>query len=264
MTFGDKIATVRKAEGLTQEALAELVGVSVEDVSMWESNKLSPMPDKLTRLEEALHLNWYDEKGELLNGRIFDEEFMSAFLKWKFASGLFPEAQKALPFAEEKHRDTKHRKGPGEVPYISHPLTLTCHALAMGLEDDILLAALLLHDVTEDCGVPPAEMPVCEEVQEIVALVSKPEKKDYIAWKYFDGIAENPKACMVKCIDRCHNLSTMAVAFKPNKMIEYIQETETWYPRLLMIIKRQPEYRNAAWLLTYQIGSVLQTAKSFL
>ena len=60
MTFGDKIATVRKAEGLTQEELAELVGVSAEDVSMWESNKLSPMPDKLTRLEEALHLNWYD------------------------------------------------------------------------------------------------------------------------------------------------------------------------------------------------------------
>jgi GTP pyrophosphokinase len=56
----------------------------------------------------------------------------------------------------------------------------------------------------------------------------------------------------------------MAVAFKPNKMIEYIQETETWYPRLLMIIKKQPEYRNAAWLLAYQIGSVLQTVKSFL
>jgi hypothetical protein len=31
-----------------------------------------------------------------------------------------------------------------------------------------------------------------------------------------------------------------------------------------MIIKRQPEYRNAAWLLTYQIGSIMQTAKSFL
>ena len=69
---------------------------------------------------------------------------------------------------------------------------------------------------------------------------------------------------MVKCIDRCNNLGTMAVAFQREKMIEYIEETETWYPRLLKIIKGQPEYNNAAWLLSYQIGCTLQTVKSFL
>lgn len=264
MLFGEKMAVVRQAEGLTQAELAEKSGVSAEVISKLEDGGYRPEQDQMEQLEKALHWNWYDEKGELLSGRIFDEEHMSAFLKEKFASGRFPEAQKALPYAGEQHRSTKPRKGPGNVPYISHPLTLTCHALAMGLEDDILLAALLLHDVTEDCGIPPAEMPVCEEVQEIVALVSKPEKKDYNAKKYFDAIAENPRACMVKCIDRCNNLSTMAVAFSREKMIEYIEETETWYPRLLKIIKGQPAYSNAAWLLSYQIGCTLQTVKSFL
>ena len=169
------------------------------------------------------------------------------------------ESQKALTFAKEKH-EGQRRKG-GRTPYINHPLTMTCHALAMGLEDDILLAALLLHDVTEDCGIPPAEMPVCGEVQEIVALVSKP-KEGYEAKKYFDAIAENPKACMVKCIDRCNNLSTMAMAFSPEKTEEYIEETETWYPRLMEMIKEQPEYGNAAWLLTYQIKSLVMMGES--
>ena len=201
--------------------------------------------------------------GEPNDSRFFDEEHMYAFLEGKLASGQFPEAQRALPYAREKHKTTKPRGGPGDVPYISHPLTMTCHALAMGLEDDILLAALLLHDVTEDCFIPPEEMPVCSEVQEIVSLVSK-NKESYDAQKYFDAIAENPRACMVKCIDRCNNLSSMAAAFSPEKMKEYIDETETWYPRLLEIIKGVPSFNNAAWLLNYQIKSVIRTVQRFV
>ena len=142
MLFGEKMAVVRKAEGLTQAELAEKSGVSAEVISKLEDGGYRPEQDQMERLEKALHWNWYDEKGELLSGRIFDEDHMSAFLKEKFDSGRFPEAQKALPYAGEQHQSTKPRKGPGNVPYISHPLTLNCHALAMGLEDDILLAAL--------------------------------------------------------------------------------------------------------------------------
>ncbi len=260
MELGRLIAKLRKERGLSQFDLAGIVGVSAEAVSKWEKGVYKPGPENMALLEDALHLSYYDDEGKQRDGRIFDEEHMSAFLKGKFASGLFPEAKKALSFAKEKHKETRPRKGPGNVPYIAHPLTMTCHALALGLEDDVLLAALLLHDVTEECGIPPAEMPVCREVQDVVALVSKPEK-GYDAKKYFDAIAENPKACMVKCIDRCNNLSTMADGFTVLQMAKYIRETEKWYPRLLRVIKEQPAYSNAAWLLRYQIKSLLETAK---
>ena len=260
MDLGERIAMARKHENLTQSALAEMIGVSAEAVSKWECGEYRPMPDKMDLLEKVLHLSYYDDEGGLKNGRFFDEEHMSAFLKGKFSSGDFPEAQKALAYAKEKHQTSKPRTGPGNVPYIAHPLMMTCHALAMGLSDDVLFAALLLHDVGEECGIPPSQMPFCEEVQRIVALVTKPEK-GYDAKKYFDGIATSPKACMVKCIDRCNNLSTMAMGFSPGKMEKYIKETEAWYPRLLRIIKGQPEYNNAAWLLQYQIKSLLETAK---
>ena len=260
MDLGERIARARKQENLTQAALAEMVGVSTEAVSKWESGEYRPRQDKLVLLEKVLHLSYYDDEGAPVNGRLFDEVHMSAFLRGKFSSGQFPEAQKALSYAKDKHASSKPRSGPGRVPYIAHPLTMTCHALAMGLEDDVLLAALLLHDVGEECGIPPSQMPFCEEVRRIVALVTKPET-GYDAKKYFDGIAGNPKACMVKCIDRCNNLSTMAMGFSPGKMEKYIKETEAWYPRLLRIIKGQPEYNNAAWLLQYQIKSLLATAK---
>ena len=263
MKFGDLIAKARKGNGLTQSDLAEMVGVSAEAISKWEKGVYQPNSDNLEQLEKILHLSYYDEDGKLLDGRFFDEDHMSAFLKGKFASGAYPESQKALSYAKEKHKDTKPRKGPGNVPYIAHPLTMACHALAMGLDDDVLLASLLLHDVAEECRLPPSEMPVCNEVQDIVALVSKPEK-GYDADKYFDAIAQNPKACMVKCIDRCNNLSTMAGSFTAEERKRYIQETEKRYPRLLRIIKEQPAYNNAAWLLQYQIKSLLATAKKIV
>ena len=260
MELGKLIAKARKDKGLSQFALAETVGVSAEAVSKWEKGVYQPGPDNMALLERTLHLSYYDDAGELLSGRIFDEEHMSAFLKGVFASGAYPEAQKALSFAKEKHKQTGSRKGPGNVPYIAHPLTMTCHALAMGLDDDVLLAALLLHDVTEECRIPPSEMPVSGEVQDIVALVSKPDG-GYDAEAYFDAVAGNAKACMVKCIDRCNNLSTMANSFPAERRKAYIRETESRYPRLLRIIKERPEYQNAAWLLQYQIKSLLDTAK---
>ena len=260
MELGVLIAKARKDKGLTQSQLAERLGVSAEAVSKWETGGYRPGGGNLDRLEEILRLSWYDENGEMKSGRIFDEEHMSSFLKGKFASGGFPEAQKALLYAKEKHSATKPRKGPGKVPYISHPLTMTCHALAMGLEDDVLLASLLLHDVVEECGISPDDLPFGAEVRKIVTLVSK-SASGYDPDKYFDGVASEPKACLVKCIDRCNNLGTMASGFTRKKIAEYIRETEERYPRLLKVIKEIPSFNNAAWLLRYQMKCLLETAK---
>ena len=99
-----------------------------------------------------------------------------------------------------------------------------------------------------------------QTVQEIVALVTKP-KPLLSESQYYAAIRENPKAALVKCIDRCNNLSGMAIGFSAERIQDYIDETEKYYPELLRVIKVQPEYNNAAWLLSYQIRSLLNTAK---
>lgn len=50
MTLGEKIAKQRKEQNLTQEQLAELLGVSRQSISKWESNLAYPETDKLIRL----------------------------------------------------------------------------------------------------------------------------------------------------------------------------------------------------------------------
>ena len=42
MNLGNKIKTLRKQNNLTQENLAEMVGVSYQAISRWENNITSP------------------------------------------------------------------------------------------------------------------------------------------------------------------------------------------------------------------------------
>ncbi len=170
----------------------------------------------------------------------------------------------ALPFAREKH-EGQMRKGPESKrePYIVHPLQMAAHAIAMSLTDDDLIAAILLHDVCEDCGVAPTELPVGETVQEAVRLVTRVdgESKE----KYYGQIGENPIATLVKLIDRCHNVSQMSLAFSREKLWKYIDETEMYMLPLLQQAKdRWPEYEKQYFLLEYQINSILQTVKALL
>ena len=58
---------------------------------------------------------------------------------------------KALVFATEAHQgqQRKHNK----MPYIVHPLDVFNKLREVGVKDEDVLAAALLHDVVEDCGV---------------------------------------------------------------------------------------------------------------
>lgn len=52
MTLGEKLATYRKQSNYTQEQLAELLGVSRQSVSKWESDLAYPETEKLIKLSE--------------------------------------------------------------------------------------------------------------------------------------------------------------------------------------------------------------------
>lgn len=50
MTTGEKIAMLRKGKNITQEQLAEILGVSRQSVSRWEMDQAFPETEKLVRL----------------------------------------------------------------------------------------------------------------------------------------------------------------------------------------------------------------------
>ena len=272
MTIGEKIAAARKACGLTQEKLAEKLNVTFQAVSTWERNESLPETRNLMALSQVLEISLDDLLSEKdppsweLQSPTFSPERMYTFIKAKAQACGLKQTLTALPFMREKHQG-QFRDGIANIPYSVHPLTLACHALAMGIVDDDVLATALLHDVVEDTGTAPEELPVNERVREAVCLVSYNTyegKKSDIKPVYYANIRKNPLAALVKCIDRCNNLSCMADGFTKSKMETYVLQTEQYVFPLLDVIKEEPEYNNAAWLLRYQIISLLEMAKRLL
>ena len=75
ITIGKYIADKRHARGLTQEQLAEKLGVSNKTVSKWENGKSMPDYSIIQKLCEALHITL----AELMDGEDAAEESVRVY-----------------------------------------------------------------------------------------------------------------------------------------------------------------------------------------
>lgn len=274
-----RLAEARKNSGLTQGQVAENLHITTQSVSSWECGNSIPDTEKLPEIAAlyGVTTDWL-LSGKLpaaeilevtsnLSDRLFSESRMVTYVgAYCNAKGLY-QTKKALAFAREKHNGQYRKPGHSDerIPYIYHPLLLTCHALALGLEDDDLLSACLLHDVCEDCGVEISELPVNDAAREAVRLLTKPEnfgKTDPEYRTYYEGIAGNRIALIVKLLDRCNNISSMATSFTDEHMAEYIKETQEYiHPLMKRARDEYPEYSNQLFLIRYHMNSVLETVR---
>ncbi|MBR1710030.1 MAG: helix-turn-helix domain-containing protein [Clostridia bacterium] len=281
MMIGAKLAEARKKVNLTQGQLAEKLGVSFQAISIWERDESMPDTGHLLDLSKALHVSLDELLGEPVHREwtqrpvTFNPEHMYTYVKAKAQAEGLTQTLAALPLMREKHEGQFRSDRTIKTPYAVHPLTLACHAMAMGIVDDDVIATVLLHDVVEDTDTLPEELPVSDRVREAVCLVSyntylkkgddtDPKKKNQIKPIYYANIAKNPLASLVKCMDRCNNLACMADGFSKAKMATYVIQTEQYVLPLLDIIKEVPEYNNASWLLRYQMMTLLETFKRLL
>ena len=279
---GRAISDARKKSGLTQEELAGRIGVSPQAVSKWENGHNLPDIENMMRIAEITNVPY----SALLAGdgaeeqtplspprtRLFQEGNMFTRIRTASYSEGLKETYRAVQYMREKHAGqfrNKSRFSEERVLYINHPLVMACQGHALGIRDDALLAAILLHDVVEDTGVALGDLPFSPEVREIVGLVTfsvpegktKEEAKD----EYYGRIRRNGKACVVKIIDRCSNVSTMAASYQIKRMLRYIDETENRILPLCDELKHNyPEYSDLAFLVKYQIMSIIETIKCMI
>lgn len=271
MTFSERLAKARKDKGFTQSDVAEKINVSFQAVSLWERGETTPEIDKLVdiaslyqvsvdwlltgKTEERVLLDFQDS----LSDRLFNEDRMYTYIKTYASVKNLYQTSKVLPYARELHKG-QVRKGKDKVPYIYHPLLIACHALALGLDDDNIVSAALLHDVCEDCGVAVDDLPVNDLTREAVSLLTKDGSID--KEQYYQLISQNPIATMVKLLDRCNNVSGMAAGFSKEKLVEYIKETESVvYPLLQKAKSEYPMYSNQVFLIKYHMTSVIEAIK---
>ena len=283
MTHMDKrLSEARKASGYTQAQVADALTISTQSVSSWECGNSLPDIDKLPELAALYHVtvDWLltgeRPSAEVLavtselQERLFDEEHMTTYINAYCAAHKLYQTRRALTFAKEKH-EGQFRQSLAEknaIPYIYHPLLMTCHALALGLLEDDLLSTCLLHDVCEDCGIDPKDLPVSDAARESVRLPTKPadfDDSEEAERNYYGAIAQNRIAAIVKLLDRCHNVSEMAAGFTEQRMAAYIRETLDYiYPLMETARHSFPEYADALFLIRYHMRSVIETARHLL
>lgn len=187
------------------------------------------------------------------------------WLRGYLAGKNLPLSLRALHIAELLH-DGQFRKG-GD-PYIVHPVRVACTLINIGVVDDATIATALLHDVPEDCAVSINDLiekygtnpGVAREVHRLTKVSNIPTDK------YYQGIKEGlPGTILTKISDRCNNVSTMAGVFTPQKIKEYIAETEQYVlPLCKFARKYYPEHASQIYIMKYQIESLLVATKELV
>ncbi len=271
MSLGQNIKTLREERSLTQEQVAEALGISFQAVSSWERDEYKPDTEKLIRLAEVFDVSISSiveerQKPFKTKEAIYNWEHMKTYVKTTAKNFKLYNTLKAVDYAVAAHEGQKRKRS--SVPYIYHPLNLACHALSMNIFDDAVIAGCMLHDVVEDCGRTLDDLPVDDETKELVRLLTRKrcsnEERDRINKSYYEAIAANPKAALIKCLDRCNNLTTMSWGLSRDRIYRMIRETEEYYPALIAVVKATPEFNNASWLLRYQMDSMLDIYKRLM
>lgn len=225
-------------------------------------------------MSEACKISLYRERlnNRLVSAEIPDEMFSTdnmrqAVLNKALACDM-NNTIKALQIMDKYHTG-EYRKGDRKVPYIVHPLIMANHAISLGIADDVLLPVCLLHDVIEDTPATLIDLDMPDEITKAVELltfeIKNSEDRAGAKKRYYENIAGNKTASVVKVLDRCNNISDMAIVFSKNRMIEYIAETENYILPLLEIIKDEYEDMHGfVFILKYQIISLLESLKKLI
>lgn len=293
---GNTIRQLRLANGLTQTELADKFGyenpISFQSISLWENGTTLPSIENLYKLSEIFNvsLSLLLEEKEFDNDEyrsIYDIDHMKTFIKTKAMTLKLNDTLKALPIAFKAHEGVNRKNS--EVPYIYHPLSLSCRALALDIKDDSIIAACILHDVIEDAvitkdnefkarkltnkdeflkEVEEKDLPVSKETKLLVKLMTHKKedgsKRKAVMNEYYKNLSKNSKASLIKCLDRCDNLYGMYHGLSKERQIRYIKETELYIYKLLESVKKDPELNNAYFTLNYEIKNIVQIYKNYI
>ena len=195
---------------------------------------------------------------------VFKADKMYTYIRGYASGAGMKQTLKALSFAREKHEGQKRKNGD---PYLIHPLIMACNALSLGIQDDNVVATILLHDVCEDCGVSLSELPVNDVVRRGVELmtfqVMEGETKESAKIRYYNMLPQSKEALITKLIDRCHNVSSMAGTFSEEKLKAYIEETKRFvYPLLRKAKLAYPDEADILFVLKYHMTSVVNSIEA--
>jgi len=189
---------------------------------------------------------------------------MYTYLRGYLVGANMTESIKALGFARQQHSLQTRKDG---TPYIVHPLSMACYAVALGLKDDNIIATILLHDVSEDCGIRVEHIAVNRTIQDAVkhmTITKFDTDVDKIETKcrYFNELLESREALICKALDRYNNLSDAPLSLSSDAVAKNIAETEILLLPILKSAKQlYPDLADALFILRTNLEVLVNILK---
>ena len=263
MSIGSQIKLYRKKAGKSQTDLALDCGVSTNAVSLWEKDRTLPSADKLAVIAKALGIPESKLTSGMPDGHEPRNTLFSVRKTWEHVmeelrTGQYPMAMAAFRYVDEtRKRDLRRDK---VTPYIYHPMLMVDEALALGIASDELLTLCFLHDVGKK-GISPVDLPKEIPLDLRIKAVSIGQRPGENRSAYLKRMAGDPMFSMVKCLSRVGNITSMAANSTKQQIINCIVETEDHYGALIDSARSIRPWKNAAWILSYQLRSICEAYK---
>lgn len=162
----------------------------------------------------------------------------------------------ARNIADIAHTGQGQFRADGTTPYISHPtrvanLVNEWYANAidgwtpMSADYEVCMAAAFLHDVIEDTHITQEDLlrwGVSPAIVEVVLLLTKPDVNAPSPLSYYEGIASNKRALLVKAADRASNIEDALIEVQNSRKLKRWKNyvTKTYEDVLPMYIERAP------------------------
>ena len=187
-----------------------------------------------------------------------NEIIMFTYLRGRLDGPGFEQSRKALVFARRAHEGQVRKSG---APYIVHPLSMACDAIACKGATDEIIATILLHDVCEDCNIPLSALPVNDVVRQGVKLMTirpfEGEEKAETKRRYYNELLYSKEAIICKGFDRCECLNDAEGILTEEAIEKNILETHEY---LLPVLKQAKyEYPESSDML-HTIRTMLKRA----
>lgn len=143
MTLGNRLAHLREKKGISQERLGELLGVTRQTVSSWETDKLLPKPENLRALCRCFRVEYeyFFPKGEDTQSKQV-QELAAAVMALQGQVSALQEAQGEQQKAEAADQDPGKSAEKGrfrKVYIVLRSVALTVCAVLI-----VLIAAVLI------------------------------------------------------------------------------------------------------------------------
>lgn len=181
-----------------------------------------------------------------------------------FAKGKnMPNTLKALALAERLHEGQFRKCGD---PFIIHPLRVATYLISLKINDDIICAAALLHEVFKHCNIDRNGNELVDlygldaDVPKLIRLVSKADDISYD--EYYDGIRSDYRALLIKLSNRANTCTKLSILNETERK-EYINENSNYiYPLCTYAKAYFPDFSDQIVNMKFHISSICRVVEA--